>query len=147
MSAELKPLREHPLAGVPTVALLGRRMDISELPWFYRAILRWVNRRVGWAPTKGDPEGSPQIQMIATDEALGRAHMKPGWWMLKNIPVNVPFPDETCHLSDGELEYFDSPMNAHYAQVPCDTVSIKICDLEKLHTEMERAEMHACIQR
>lgn len=128
--AALKLVKEHPLVGVPTVSIVGRRRSIDELPWAYRVILRWVFRRVSWASSPSDPENSHEIQMIATDEALGRAHMKPGWYIHTDIPINVLFPEETIRM--GKLEFFKSPMNQEYAKVPCDTVAIKVCVLNEL---------------
>jgi len=126
----LKLVREHPLAGVATVSIVGRRVSINEVPWIYRVILRWVFRRVNWASTPDDCNHSKEIQMVATDPTLARANMKPGWYVHDDIPVNVLLPEETCKM--GKMEFMGSPMNREYARIPVDTVSVKISDLNRL---------------
>jgi hypothetical protein len=129
MSAAVK-LKEHPLVGMATVAILGKRRSINEVPWFYRTILRWVFKRIKWASTPDDCNHSSEIQMVATDADLARAHMEDGWYIHTGVPVNVLLPDETCWL--GEMEFKGSPMNRQYKKIPCDTVAIKMCDLQAL---------------
>jgi len=73
--------------------------------------------------------------MVATHGDIARPHMKAGWYLHEDIPVNVLLPEETCKI--GSMEFKNSPMNAEYARIPVDTIAIKVSVLNDLYLGFE----------
>jgi hypothetical protein len=128
-AAALKLIKEHPFAGVAESFVIVKRKPIDDIPWLYRVIMRWVFRRVRWGAQPQDSEGSFEIQGVFTDENLARANMKTGW-AIHRIPVNVALPEETSFV--GSMDIPTSPMSPEYKKIPCDSVSIKVHELNAL---------------
>src|ERR1051325_9394764 len=76
---------------LPSAYFVGKRKPISELPWLWRAVARFIYRQTGWASDHGI-----ESQAICTSREMAEALCaKNKNWFIQELPINIPLPDET----------------------------------------------------
>ena len=76
---------------LPSAYFVGKRKPVSELPWIWRTLARFVYRRTGWASDYGIESQAICTSLEMAEELVGD---KPNWF-IQELPINTPLPDET----------------------------------------------------
>ncbi len=126
---------------LPSAFFVGKRKPISELPWLWRALARFVYRRTGWASDHGI-----ESQAICTSREMAEALCAENKnWFIQELPINTPLPDETCKFklmtfprSDAVELYNDR--RAPFVAVP----SRDMMSLARLESKFD--ELEECIE-
>lgn len=102
-----------------SVFLVARRPPLSDHPFIWRWLARFVYERIQWAPDYGI-----EYQGVYTDEAEARWAASGQGMFLIELPLNASLPTETCQygvhdfpLSEASHEYRNRKFQ--YVAVPC----------------------------
>lgn len=102
-----------------SVYLVASRPPLSDHPFVWRWLARWVYKKIQWAPDYGI-----EYQGVYTDEAEARWAASGQGMFLIELPLNASLPAETCQygvhdfpLSEASHEYRNR--KHQFVAVPC----------------------------
>lgn len=103
-----------------SVFLVARRPPLSEHPFIWRWLARFVYERIHWAPDYGI-----EYQGVYTDEAEARWAASGQGMFLIELPLNASLPTETCQYGVHDFPLSEASHNYRnrkfqYVAVPCD---------------------------
>jgi hypothetical protein len=116
-----------------SVFLVGRRPPLSEHPFVWRWLARFIYRRIRWVPDHGI-----EYQGVYSDEAEARwAASGPGMFVME-VPLNASLPLETCQF--GAHDFPLSEASHEYRNRKFPFVAVPRSQIERLHEKVRSTD-------
>lgn len=102
-----REIRLAPDAKMDSVYVVMKRKPLSDVPWVYRWLARFIYFQIGWAS-----DHSLELQGGYFEEAAARHAASGAGMSYMQVPLNDCLPEETCQngthdypLSDASIDY------------------------------------------
>lgn len=95
------PVRDH--EAPRSLYLVGKRPPLSDLPFLWRLLARFIYNRIGWSPAYGI-----EYMGIYQDEAEARhAASAPGFFFME-LPFNSSLPEGSCQFGSHDFPHSEA---------------------------------------
>jgi hypothetical protein len=125
--------RKAPESSEMNVYLVVKRKPLSQVPWLYRLLARWVYFRIGWAS-----DYSVEYQGVYTEESEARWAASGEGMSYTEIPWNASLPEDTCQCGTHDFPW--SEASAEYRNRKLPFVSVPRYEVERLQQTLARTK-------
>lgn len=116
-----------------SVFLVARRPPLSQHPFLWRWLARFVYRRINWAPDYGI-----EYQGVYTDAAEARYAASEAGGFVIEVPLNASLPPETCQY--GAHDFPLSEVSHQYRNRKFQFVAVPRGQIERLREKIQATD-------